>query len=185
MKQAGRILLKIKQTFLSFLSLFRVPERFPPEVSVPKLSQCIICLLCSHIETCHWSFVLAIDSFPGSASLCLHFSMTPLLHCSKAWGTMVEFGKQSVSLWCADKRIEHSHMTESSSACPLRKRKWLDPSLKDVFSPLQWVLWTIQTKRHVPILFWVTSGDIISVLVYLEVPQCNHYPGSEKAFEMS
>lgn len=127
------------------------------KVSVPRLSQYIICLLCSHIETCHWSFVLAIASFPRRASLCLPFSMSPPPRCGKAWGTMVEFGEQSVSLWCADKRIQCSRMTESSSACPLTKRKWLDPSLKDVFSPLQWVLWTIQTMGHFPILFWVKA----------------------------
>lgn len=107
-----------------------------------------------------------------STSLC-----RPRPAVAKAWGIMVECGEQSVSLWFADKGSQSSCMTKMSSACPLRKRKWLDPSLKDVFSPLQWVLWNVLTKGHFSLLFWVTSSDIISVLVYLEMLQYNCHLG--------
>lgn len=34
---------------------------FCAEVSVPKLSQCAVCFLCIHIETCHQAFLSAVS----------------------------------------------------------------------------------------------------------------------------
>lgn len=56
-----------------------------PEVSVPKLSQCIIRLLCSHIDTCHWPFVWASAFLSRCVSLvCLNFSMSPPPRCGQS-----------------------------------------------------------------------------------------------------
>lgn len=57
-RQAGSYWKRAKRSSLSS-ACSGCQSVFSPGVSVPKLSLCIICLLCSHIETCHWSFVLA------------------------------------------------------------------------------------------------------------------------------
>lgn len=85
---------------------------------------------------------------------------------------VVEFGEQSVSLWFADRGIQSSCMTKASNACPLRKRKWLETSLKLGFSSLQWVVKNKWTKRQFPLWLSVTSRDFIWVLIYLTISHC-------------